>query len=185
MRPLIAACRPRRPGGETAGRTRGEDRVGGPRGGGRRHGQRHPVGPRLRRPRRQSPKKGRHSTAMPSPTVADLTPTGRAPDIAPRPPGSGGRVVMQRTANPRMWVRFPPGPPSFQRLGWAGANSSRASILLQGAPAQAGSFCRRAVAQVSLRSGHHDPPPAGFRERSRWQKSHMAGRGRGPPCHFL
>src|SRR5689334_22339966 len=24
---------------------------------------------------------------------------------------SGGRVVMQRTANPRMWVRFPPGPP--------------------------------------------------------------------------
>lgn len=34
-------------------------------------------------------------------------------ELAPR---SGGRVVMQRTANPRMWVRFPPGPPGFTPL---------------------------------------------------------------------
>ena len=33
---------------------------------------------------------------------------------------SGGRVVMQRTANPRMWVRFPPGPPAFS-MRWCAA----------------------------------------------------------------
>jgi hypothetical protein len=32
-------------------------------------------------------------------------------------PGSGGRVVMQRTANPRMAVRFRPGPPFFYNSG--------------------------------------------------------------------
>jgi hypothetical protein len=51
----------------------------------------------------------RRGMAPPRPGI--LTMWGTAPDIAAPHSGSGGRVVMQRTANPRMAVRFRPGPP--------------------------------------------------------------------------
>jgi hypothetical protein len=45
-----------------------------------------------------------------------LTPWPPAHDIPPADRGSGGRVVMHRTANPRMPVRFRPGPPIFSMV---------------------------------------------------------------------
>ena len=82
---------------------------------------------------------------------------------------------MQRTANPRMAVRFRPGPPGFQSLDWQRRFLQGCANIFEKPPAQVSSICLCASAEVSLLSGHHDTPTAGPCERSRWQNSSMHG----------
>jgi hypothetical protein len=100
--------------------------------------------------------------------------------------GSGGRVVMQRTANPRMWVRFPPGPPPIGHFPTPpfpepdGPASSEGCISkAQGRPAPAAGWDRAASLTGPTRSCIQSP--AGARGAShRWGSSRDAVAAMGP-----
>lgn len=113
-------------------------------------------------------------------------------DIGPTPSRSGGRVVMQRTANPRMWVRFPPGPPM---QAWFSFQINALWLKIPLLPTPLPTQSRRKTANAGgllwtagTENGHWRTTPTGVSGQGYWpgrKPQKRFGRARLAPPEFI